>query len=251
MSSSVFDAMISTRALQNPASAESALRRELARGAAANPFLSEFYGPQGELAEPIFLRPEHIGVVYASLRARLSIGDTASLLVEGPEKAEEEDENALRAEVEISLARRGEDRLRLLRFESDQTGPVRLGTHIEDIDITVPYGHVEIGPGSDAVLIAPVNIQCAKLTLTTDNVTVESRPDSEAAAVLLEAETLDGTQMVSVPVLRGNVSLAPLRSASAAATSPSISIRRCHISTTAFSSAPVPMSGGSGWVSSR
>ena len=161
-SSAVFDAVISTRALRNPVAAETALQRELGRGAAANPFLAEFYAEQNEVSDGSFLPPKHIGVVYASIRAQLSLGDTASLLVEGVEEADEDE--ALRAEVEITLARRGEERARALHFDSEQIGATRLGAHIEDIDITVPHARVEIGPGAETILIAPVSIQCAQLS---------------------------------------------------------------------------------------
>lgn len=205
-SSAVFDAMISIRALRKPASAERALQRELRRGAAANPFLSEFYAQPSGDSDRVFLPPEHIGIVYASLRAQLSLGDTASLLVEGLDEAE--DEEALRAEVEITFARRGEDRPRVLQFDSEQIGTIRLGASIEDVDIAAPHASVEIGPGAEAVLIAPVNIQCARLSLTTEKVIVENPAGRHTAAVFLEADDFDGAQMVSVAVLRGDVSLA-------------------------------------------
>ena len=204
-SSAVFDAMISIRALRNPASAETALQRELSRGVAANPFLSEFYGPENPTPDPVFLPPQHIGIVYASIRARMSLGDTASLLVEGPEEAKEEE--ALRAEVEITVARRGANQPRILYFDSDQTNPIHLGTYIDDVDITVPHTNVEIGPGPEAVLIAPINIQCEKLSIKTDRVIVENPPENQAAAVYLETEMFEGSQMFSVPVLRGEVTL--------------------------------------------
>ena len=208
--SAVFDGMISVHALRRPESAEIVLQRELTRGAAANPFLSEFYSElqteQSAGSGIAFLPPEHIGVVYASLRARLSLGDTASLHVEGREDAE--DEGVLRAEVEISLARRDTDRPRVLYFESDQTGTVRLGPHVEDADITVPYTQVEIGPGSEAVLVAPVSIQCEKLVITTEKIIVESPSERHATSVFLEADNLASPNMVSVPVLRGDASLA-------------------------------------------
>ena len=204
-SSAVFDAMISTHALRTPVSAEAALQRELKRGVAANPFLSEFYAPEGAAYEPVYLPPEHIGVVYSSLRARLALGDSASLLVEGSEDAEEEE--ALRAEVEITLARRGVEIPRTLLFHTEQVGPVRLGAQIEDVDVTVPHTLVEIGPGPEAVLIAPVSIQCAKLSLTTERLTVECPSGGENGAIHLEADAFDGAQMVSVPILRGDVSL--------------------------------------------
>lgn len=208
--SAVFDAMISVHALRNPALGEVPLQRELARGAAANPFLSEFYfelhAAESACSGGVILPPEHIGIVYASLRARLSLGDTASLLVEGREDGVEEE--VLRAEVEISLARRDADRPRVLYFESDQTGAVRMGVHVEDVEVTVPYTQVEIGPGSEAVLVAPVSIQCAKLIISTDKIIVESPLERRAAAVFLEAKSLYSPKMVSVPVLRGDAVLA-------------------------------------------
>jgi hypothetical protein len=42
-SSAVFDAVINVHALRNAAAAEAVLSQELIKGAAANPFLSEFY----------------------------------------------------------------------------------------------------------------------------------------------------------------------------------------------------------------
>jgi len=203
--SAVFDAVIAARALKHIDSAELALNRELARGAAsANPFLADFYAPREKNGELTFLPPQHIGVIYSSLRARLSIGDTASLLVEAPDEGREDE--LLRAEVEITLGRRGSDRAQYLRFESDQTGPIRLGAQVEDVDITVPHTRVEIGPGTEALLIAPISVQCEALALTAERLIVETAKDRSDAAVFLEAARYEGT-ITSVPVLRGQVSL--------------------------------------------
>ena len=206
-SSAVFDAVIAVRALKRKDSAELALDRELARGAAAaNPFLAEFYAPQGETGSLIFLPPQHVGIIYTSLRARLSLGDTASLLVEGPEEGAEDE--ILRAEVEITLGRRGSDHPQYLRFESDQTGPIRLGAQVEDVDITVPHTRVEIGPGPEALLVAPISVQCETLGLTASKLIVEMAQDRDDAAVFLEAARYEGA-MMSVPVVRGGSLLRP------------------------------------------
>ena len=171
--SAVFDAVVAVHALKRNDAADAALDRELARGAAsANPFLAEFYGLQDEGDGTAFLPPQHIGIVYSSLRASLSLGDTASLLVEGPEEGAEDE--ILRAEVEITLGRRGSDHTQYLRFESDQTGPIRLGAQVEDVDITVPHARVKIGPGPEALLIAPISVQCETLALTANRLTVET-----------------------------------------------------------------------------
>lgn len=202
-SSSVFDAAITTWALKSSDSAAIALDRELRRGAATNPFLSEFYLPNDK--EKHSVPPEHIGVIYNSLRARLSLGDTASLLVEGDEDAKEED--SLRAEVEISLARREMDRPRIINFETEQTGTVRLGSHVEDVEISVPHTQVEIGPGPEAILISPISVQSEGLLISTERVIVENATEDLREAVYLEAQEFSGDQVASVPTLRGDVSL--------------------------------------------
>ena len=43
-----------------------------------------------------------------------------------------------------------------------QIGTLCLGSHIEGVGILMPYTRVEIGPGSESVLVAPINIQCKK-----------------------------------------------------------------------------------------
>ncbi len=204
-SSVVFDAAISSWALKQTQTADAALKRELGRGVAANPFLSEFYIGEEDNSQ-ISLPSQHIGILYASFRARLSLGDTASLLVEGAEDGD--DEEALRAEVEITLSRRGEDRSRILEFETEQIGPIFLGAHVEDVDICVPLSRVEVGPGAESILVAPVNIQCSDLAITTNKIIVENPSGRETAAVFLEAEAFDGASISSAPIVRGDVSFA-------------------------------------------
>ena len=104
------------------------------------------------------------------------------------------------------LGRRGSDRPQYLRFESDQTGPIRLGAQVKDADITVPHTRVEIGPGAEALLVAPINVQCQTLALTTNKLIVETTQNRDDAAVFLEAERYEGL-MMSVPVVRGGVAL--------------------------------------------
>jgi hypothetical protein len=203
-SSAVFEAMITANALKRGESMEVAVQRELRRGSRANPFLAEFY-VENAAANGSYLPPEHVGIVYASLRARLSLGDTASLLVEGPEEADEEE--ALRAEVEITVSRQNLDRSRMLTFSTEQTGVLRLGPYLEDVEVTASHGRVEIGPGPEAVLIAPISIQCDHLVVTTDKVVVECPSGSRAGVVYLEANSFEAAQVNSVPVLRGDVSL--------------------------------------------
>ena len=122
------------------------------------------------------------------------------------EPTEEEDE--LRSDVEIVI-RRGDDSLRTLTFRTDQTDAIRLGAHVEDVNIVAPYANVVIGPGQEATLVSPVNIQCDKLTISTRKIVVEPSTDStdqRTAAVVLQADEFDGG-VGSVPVRRGGVEL--------------------------------------------
>lgn len=200
--SAVFGGMITAQALRSPFTADVALKTELANAAAANPFLAEFYLND---EQETYLPPEHIGVVYASLRARLALGDTASLSVEGADDAEGEE--ALRADVEISVSRVNSDTSKTLSFESEQTGVIRLGNHVEDIEIFAPHTSVEIGAGEETILVAPVAVQCEELRFSTARLIIEAAPGNEANGVHLEAEAARVDSVVDVPILHGGAAL--------------------------------------------
>lgn len=203
-SSTVFDGVMVVHALRNGKAAEPALLRELAKGAAANPFLSEFYISDSVTDSATSVPPEHIGVIYATLRARLAPGDTASLNVVGSEE-EPDDVDSLRAEVEMTVSRFGVQKPRLLHFQTEQTEKLCLGFHLEDIDISAPYASVEIAYGTEGVLVAPINIQCDALTMNVDRIVIENNSDQENSSVHLEANSFDGQRITSIPMLRGNV----------------------------------------------
>ena len=61
------------------------------------------------------------------------------------------------------LRGRDRDNPRVLNLETEQVGTICLGTQVEDVDAVVPHARVEVGPGPEAVLIAPINIQCNDL----------------------------------------------------------------------------------------
>jgi len=140
-SSAVFEAAMTAHALKHESTSNQALEKELRRGSASNPFLAELYFPPSTTAPTGYIPPEHIGIIYASLRGRLSIGDKAALTIDGESDEGDEEIAALKAEVEITLERKDDDvRSRLLNFETDQTGSIRLGSYLEDIDIISPLG---------------------------------------------------------------------------------------------------------------
>ncbi len=200
----VFQAAISTWALKRTQAASLALREELSKGDAANPFLYVFYTDECSESKEDAVPEEHIGVIYASLRASLLQGESASLLVEEPDDYDDEVDQA---EVEIEFTRRGYDDPRFLRFITGVIGPIYLGAHVKDVTIDMPQSGIEIGQNSDVVLVAPIDIQCDELVLHTNKLIVENPPDSETGSVFLQAEIFGGTPMSSVPLARNNVKL--------------------------------------------
>lgn len=203
-SSAVFEAVIITHAMKKTDSSSFAVDQELARGSAANPFVSTFYLTDDENTN---VPPEHVGVIYSSLRAQLPIGDSASLSIEGPEDTDANDEMALHAQVEINVSRRDSVQPRVIQFNSDQTGILRLGGYVEDIDANIPLARVEIGPGPQALLFAPISIQCDDLTISSAELIAESTPDRKDSSVYLEANSFSAEQISSIPVLRGEARL--------------------------------------------
>ena len=175
--SSVFEAAIAAHALSQSASAAAALHRELLRGAAANPFLSVFY-PSGDNEH---LPAEHIGIVYASARARLTLGETATLCVVDNSASMLEGED-LQAVVEISLICDGQERV-VLDCMTDKTGVLTIGSHLADADIVLPHGAIEIGLGKEVALVAPLSIECDVLSIDAANLVVEA-PKRDADAVV-------------------------------------------------------------------
>ena len=200
-SSAVFGAMVVTKALITSEITEAALQGQLASGAATNPFLFEFY----TAARHPYIGPEHIGVVYASLRANLSLGEYASLFMSGAEEIENEDD--LKAEVDFLIGQQ-DGNVREFQFETDSAGIVRLGKHVEDVDIVMPMSTVEIGPSTESVLVCPINIQCNELALASNRVIIESpaRQSEQCSSVYLEAGQLnDSLAPSSVHLRRSSV----------------------------------------------
>lgn len=205
-SSAVFDAVITAHALKDPAARKNATERELARGVAANPFLLEFYNAAVS-DEKQFLPPDHIGIVYASVRARLTLEETASLSISGDESLDEDDPAALEAEVEIVVTKSLREAPTTYSFKTNQVDTIRLPGYIDDVEISTPYAHVQVGIGTDAVLVAPIDIMCRELATPARTVIIERSQSDDQAVVYLEASRFNGPQIVSVPILRGGVTL--------------------------------------------
>ena len=200
--SAVFDAVIASHALSDAKVSNAALDRELNRGAAANPFLSVFY-PTG-----VDIPPEHIGVVYSSVRARLALGEGASLSISETESGTPTRGSTL--DIEISLfgpnGNTAESEQR--KFESDSNAAIRIGSHLADADLVVPTRRVEIGKQTAVTLVAPVSIECSEIRFSADRLIAETAPrESYSTSVFLQADVAS-VSLSSAPIVRGQASLA-------------------------------------------
>lgn len=205
-SSAVFEAYIAVNALFEEAS-QIVVDKELARGTKANPFISEFYfqriAASSGVEAPV-LPPEHVGVVYGSVRAGLALGDRASLALYGAES--EDDERALEGDVEISVSRKGVEGQEVKAFTIEEAGKIRLGSYVEDVEIYSAFSDVEVGMGLEALLIAPISIQCNQIETSAQKWVIESSR-SEENLISLEANVFSGPSLNKLPTLRGNVDL--------------------------------------------
>ena len=208
-SSAVFAGLLAARALNNRNTMKAALRTELGRGTAANPFLAEFYIPLLKNGGTTPRIPaEHLGVLYFSIRARLALGEYVSLTVD--DEIDEGADDTGFAEIEIVRDGSSPD---LLEFEFDAAGEIVFGPKIEDVDIFAPRAKVSIGFGNEAILVAPVYIEADKFFLKTERMVAEESPHAassnpdEMNSVQLLANDADFSRLSARPVRRGDVSL--------------------------------------------
>jgi hypothetical protein len=202
-SSAVFEAMICAHALQSSASSRAALDRELGKGGTANPFLFDFYLASKDASGEIFISPEHIGIIYSSIRANLAIGETASLVVEAEEDAVEEE--IYRANVDISIISKLSDGPKVFTFKTEQVGTLLLGQNVENVYINAPYAKVSIGNGLEAHLIAPISIQCESFEVNASRLVVEAQnaQDSQSGnSIFIESQTANASKMGSAPYVK-------------------------------------------------
>lgn len=208
-SSAVFSGLLAAHALREKDAAVTVLSAELARGTAANPFLAEFYISlldQGQ--QPPHIQPEHLGAIYASIRSRLSIGDFASLTVDGETDDEDADSTGM---AEIEIARGGQDGDKEpLRFRIDAGGTLLFGSHLEDADVTMPLGEISLGYGAEVSLVAPIFFEARSLSIDADRLIVEEAPGKDNGAAQMNAVQLIATEahverVGGRPVRRGRV----------------------------------------------
>ena len=206
-SSAVFGGLIAAEALGIDAVADRVLLKELNHSTIVNPFLAEFYITnlrKGQDTSIPIIPAAHIGLVYASLCARLSSGQNASLRIEAEAMGVDNEE----AEVEI-IIERGQSVA--LEFTTTAAGHFMFGRKMQDVTIVAPTSNLTIGDGSEMTLAAPISLHVARLALSGDQITVE-QPAHRARegiedVVDITVDQQMTSQIASLPRYSGAVTL--------------------------------------------
>ena len=172
-SCAVFEARICVRALRGHRSTD-ARQRQLELGRKANPFLLELYRAAGSGTETDAVVAEDVGILYASVRSRLSRGEWANLEVS--ERKSRDNGGAVEFEISIGLK---EEETRLYEALLDTGSSMKFGGDLEDIYIDASSSvDVEVGCGSRSVrVVTPVSIACRNLFIHAQEMSVSSQSD--------------------------------------------------------------------------
>ena len=210
-SSAVFGGLIAAEALFSKESSEVVLSVELSRGTKVNPFLAEFYldSPTLRTQPQPMIPAAHVGLLYSSLRARLSLGQMASLHIDGEIDESSPDQSA---EVEITRYNQEQGEIAPIVFQCEHNGVFRFGPRLEDVNIVCPESELVVDYGSEAVLVAPVSIDVRKIalnlrTLITESSTTKGDQFGEGNVNLISKE-IEANFINSPPICRTGVHLA-------------------------------------------
>lgn len=199
----VFAAVINAHGLfsQEPETVRAAERRSGNGPNTPNPFLIEFYqrnASQKWGPNPV-IPPEHVVLLYESIRARAAAQAIVRLAVEG----DDEDDDA---EVEIQIGRSGVELAdhRIL-FRTSQAGQLRFGRRVDGVSVVAPQLDIVIGSGNPVEMVAPVYIEVARLFFNCSELVVlggERNQTAGDSAVVVEAKELVESKLVGTPVIR-------------------------------------------------
>ena len=159
-SSEVFGGFIAAEALRTQWAAESVRKRELG-SAKVNPFIWRFRLPdcwvesedRAPGGTPDCVPLVDVGLVFASLQARLSRVESAHLLID----ADVDSDTTGRDNAEVEIRRHFGREMRWLRLSADCNGTVFFGSRINDVNISGSELSV-VTSGTETMLVAPVEL---------------------------------------------------------------------------------------------
>jgi hypothetical protein len=207
-SGAVFSALINAHALfsSSPETRAAAQTHAAYGPQAPNPFLVDFYlhrlNPRAD-HNPV-LAPEHVVLLHESVRARAGNGENVALTIEGDEESDE-------ADVEIEIVDRTQASRRIL-LRTSQAGAVRFGRQVNRVFVDSPHLDVIIGSGNPVEMVAPVTLNIARLSFDCPELVIRrnevAATEEGDAAVVLEAQELAESKILSVPLVRKGAELA-------------------------------------------
>ena len=210
-SSEVFGGFIAAEALRKKWAADSVRKRELG-SAKVNPFIWRFrlpdcwlksddHEPEGILDSVPLI---DLGLVFASLQARLSSSESAHLLID----ADGDLGGTTCGNSEIEITRRFDGGMRWLRLSADRKGAVYFGSRINDVHISGSELSV-VTSGTETTLVAPVELDVGIFDVGRGPILIECPRrgmDGTAAVVRLRCSAFSWNN--DVLYVRPNVQLA-------------------------------------------
>jgi len=175
--SPLFGGYIAVEALRDAGIKESALAEEFSRGIATNPFISDFYMEiLASAGDHPLIPAEHVGLLYASVRARLSSGESAGLSIDEEQHEEtnqhdsNEDQTKNRHSIEIDAGRK-EGRIYIA-----EGNKFVFGSQVANVEIESSVAEVSIGASANrgVVFAAPVSIKADKIDISVSEVVAET-----------------------------------------------------------------------------
>ena len=173
-SSEVFEAHIYLYSLQSLQKEEEGkvLNEQTSRGQKANPFLSALY--DDVFGTPEIIPAKHLGILYASVRSRLLLGQRASLeIYEQPSTSSHAAYVAPALDFAIRICGQDGNETPVHEGKTDRSSMIKLGPDVEDVDIEVTQGlRVELGGTEEVNIMAPVSIVCETLLIRSQRMVV-------------------------------------------------------------------------------
>jgi hypothetical protein len=159
-----------------------------------NPFLIDFYLER--LPDEPEVPPEHVVILYDSLRSRSTATEAVRLSVEGDEESES-------ADVEMAIVGKEDS----VSFRTSQAGQLRFGRQVSGVSIDAPLMDVVIGSGNPVEFVAPVFLRVSRVSFECPEIVVQRSEIDDDVIVAIEADALQSSKVLTVPVVRKDARL--------------------------------------------
>lgn len=137
--------------------------------------------------EKPYIPSAHVGAIYASRRARLSVGEIASMHIDG-----EQMEGHAFADGEIEVRNSKGEIIQSYQFLTDAEGEYKFGTGLENVDLNLPDGSVTVGYSEEMRFVGDVSVTARELKFDCRDIVALGNIGG-AGAIYLEAEEVESS----------------------------------------------------------